>query len=129
MPTILLAEDDLDDQELFADALSEIDPSIHLISFTSGKKILHHLENLRDEQIPEMVVLDYNIPEINGAEILKKLEQDRRYDQMVKVVWSTSNSQTYQDSCLQSGAKAYFVKPSNISALNIIVRKILDFVN
>ena len=40
MPTILLAEDDLDDQELFADALSEIDPSIHLISFTSGKKIL-----------------------------------------------------------------------------------------
>ena len=129
MRTILLAEDDIDDQELFADALSEIDPSINLVSFTSGRKILNHLENLEDDEIPEMIILDYNIPEINGAEILRKLEEDRRYDPMIKVVWSTSNSPTYQESCLRSGARAYFVKPSNISALNKMVKAMLNFVN
>ena len=129
MTTILLAEDDLDDQELFADALSEIDSSIHLISFTSGRKILSHLQHLQDSDMPELIILDYNIPEINGAEILRKLEEDRRYDPMVKVVWSTSNSPTYQNSCLGMGAKAYFVKPSNISALNQMVRQMLSFVN
>ena len=129
MTTILLAEDDLDDQELFADALTEIDPSIHLLTFSSGKKILKHLQNLENDQIPEMIVLDYNIPEINGAEILKKLEEDHRYDPMVKVVWSTSNSPTYQNSCLQLGAKAYFVKPSNIVALNEMVKQIISFLN
>jgi CheY-like chemotaxis protein len=129
LTTILLAEDDLDDQELFADALSEIDPSINLVSFTSGKKILNHLQGLEDNEIPELIILDYNIPEINGAEILKKLEEDRRYDPMVKVVWSTSNSPTYQNSCLKLGAKAYFVKPSNVSALTHMVKEILSFVN
>jgi CheY-like chemotaxis protein len=129
LTTILLAEDDLDDQELFADALSEIAPSIQLVSFTSGKKILTHLQNLEDHKIPEMIILDYNIPEINGAEILKKLDENPRYNPMVKVVWSTSNSPTYQNSCLQLGAKAYFVKPSNISALTDMVREMVAFLN
>jgi CheY-like chemotaxis protein len=127
--TILLAEDDLDDQELLNEAFSGIDPSIEMFSFTTGKKFISHLENLADDEIPDLIILDYNIPEMNGAEILKYLEQSRRYQKVVKLVWSTSDSPLYQNSCLQYGARAYLVKPSNISGLTELARKMLSFVN
>ena len=129
MLKILLAEDDIDDQELLDEAFSEIDPAIQLNSFSTGKKFLNHLEKLPDSEIPNMIILDYNIPEINGAEILEKLESDKRYQHVVKLVWSTSNSALYENSCLSLGAKAYLVKPSNITALMDLAKKMLSFVN
>ena len=129
MLKILLAEDDIDDQELLAEAFSEIDPAIQLDSFSTGKKFLNYLEELPDSEIPNMIILDYNIPEINGAEILEKLESDKRYQHVVKLVWSTSNSALYENSCLSLGAKAYLVKPSNITALMDLAKKMLSFVN
>ena len=129
MLKILLAEDDIDDQELLAEAFSEIDPAIQLDSFSTGKKFLNHLEELPDSEIPNMIILDYNIPEINGAEILEKLESDKRYQHVVKLVWSTSNSALYENSCLSLGAKPYLVKPSNITALMDLAKKMLSFVN
>jgi CheY-like chemotaxis protein len=129
MLKILLAEDDIDDQELLAEAFSEIDPAIQLDSFSTGKKFLNHLEKLPDSEIPNMIILDYNIPEINGAEILEKLESDKRYQHVIKLVWSTSNSSLYENSCLSLGAKAYLVKPSNITALMDLAKKMLSFVN
>jgi CheY-like chemotaxis protein len=129
MLKILLAEDDIDDQELLAEAFSEIDPAIQLDSFSTGKKFLNYLEELPDSEIPNMIILDYNIPEINGAEILEKLESDKRYQHVIKLVWSTSNSSLYENSCLSLGAKAYLVKPSNITALMELAKKMLSFVN
>lgn len=129
MLKILLAEDDIDDQELLAEAFSEIDPAIQLDSFSTGKKFLNYLEELPDSEIPNMIILDYNIPEINGAEILEKLESDKRYQHVIKLVWSTSNSAMYENSCLSLGAKAYLVKPSNITALRDLAKKMLSFVN
>ncbi len=129
MTTILLAEDDIDDQELLSEAFKEIDPTINLLAFTTGKKFLSYLKDLPDCDIPALIILDYNIPEINGAEILKLLEEDSRYQSIIKLVWSTSNSPMYENSCLALGAKAYLVKPSNISGLNELAKKMLGFVN
>ena len=76
-----------------------------------------------------MVILDYNIPEINGADILKHLEEDERYRDVVKLVWSTSNATLYEKSCIALGAKAYLVKPTNVSGLTEMAKKMLDFIN
>lgn len=128
MTLIYLAEDDMDDQELLADTFNEINPDVQLKAFSTGKNILKHLENLPETHMPSMIILDYNIPEMNGAEILKQLERDR-YQQVVKLVWSTSDSPTYKNTCLSLGAAAYFVKPSNISGLQQMAKQMLSFVN
>jgi CheY-like chemotaxis protein len=124
--TVLLAEDDIDDQELLKDAFLKINPSIQMVSFTSGKKFLHTLENL--DTAPHMVILDYNIPEMNGAEILQHLNGHLQYKSMVKIVWSTSNSPFYKNSCLALGAHAYFVKPSTLAGLEQMAQEMLSFV-
>jgi CheY-like chemotaxis protein len=129
MLTILLAEDDIDDQELLTEAFVNIDPDIRILSFATGKKFLSYLENLSDDKIPGMIILDYNLPEINGAEILKFLEENKRYETVVKLVWSTSNSSLYENSCISLGARAYLVKPSNFSGLNELAKKMLSYFN
>ena len=129
MVKIFLAEDDLDDQELLAEAFHNIDPSIQLESFTTGSKFLSHIDSLPDNEIPDMVIVDYNIPEINGADVLRHLDLQERYQNIVKLVWSTSNAPLYEDSCMAMGATAYLVKPSNIEALQEIAKKMLTYLN
>jgi CheY-like chemotaxis protein len=125
--TVLLAEDDIDDQELLAEAFSEIDPNIRLIPFTSGRKFLSYLDEL--PEIPDMVVLDYNIPEMNGAEILRHLQDDHRYQTVTKLVWSTSDSSHYERSCLALGAKAYLIKPTSVNALVSMAQRMVSYVD
>ena len=124
--TVLLAEDDLDDQELLKQAFLEIDPNIQLYSFSTGKKFLDNLQNF--ETVPHLIILDYNIPEMNGAEILKHINGNDQYLSMVKIVWSTSNSPYYENSCLALGAHAYFVKPATMAGLTQLAKTMLSYV-
>jgi CheY-like chemotaxis protein len=125
--TIFLAEDDVDDQEFLTDALLSIDPAINLISFSSGLKFINRLSETEDGQLPCLIVLDYNIPEINGAEILAQLKKIDRFAAIPKVVWSTSDSQLFRENCLACGAKAYLVKPSSINGIKEIAKEMLRF--
>ena len=125
--TIFLAEDDIDDQEFLKDAFLTIDPAIKLISFSSGLKFINRLFETEDQHLPCLIILDYNIPEINGAEILGQLKAQDRFVNIPKVVWSTSDSQLYRENCLACGAKAYLVKPSSINGIAEIAKEMLGF--
>lgn len=125
--TIFLAEDDIDDQDFLKEALQAIDPAIQLFSFSSGLKFMNHLSNTPDGGLPCLIVLDYNIPEINGAEILQQLQKEDRFLSIPKVVWSTSDSDLYRQTCLSRGAKAYLVKPSSINGISETARQMLAF--
>jgi CheY-like chemotaxis protein len=127
--TIFLAEDDVDDQEFLEDALHSLDPEVTLVSFTSGVKFIEHLDKINDDQLPCLIVLDYNIPEINGAEILKHLNNSSRYADIQKIIWSTSNSSLYMKTCIDLGAKDYVIKPSNIAGIREIAEKLLSWCN
>src|SRR5262245_15706124 len=97
---VLIGEDDIDDQEFLIELFSSIDEYCKLMFATNGTKVLDYLEKCEDESLPCLILLDYNMPEKNGAEILKELKHDSRYTPIPKVIWSTSKSQTYKDSCL-----------------------------
>jgi CheY-like chemotaxis protein len=125
--TIFLAEDDLDDQEFLHEALLAINPRINLVSFTSGLRFMNHIDDMEDHLLPNLIVLDYNIPEINGAEILELLKKNERYFPIPKIVWSTSDSHLYRQNCISYGAKAYLVKPSSIDGIRQIAEEMLSF--
>ena len=123
---IFLAEDDIDDQELLIEAFAHFDNSISVKVVNNGKKALSFLENLSPNQSPCLIVLDYNLPELSGAEILQKLNQSKLFDNVTKVVWSTSNSPVYESVCIALGAKAYLVKPNDISGMNKLAELMLQ---
>jgi CheY-like chemotaxis protein len=124
--TVLIAEDDPDDQELLKEAILEVDPAVRIFSFFTGKKFLHELESM--DLVPAMIILDYNIPEMNGAELLQYLNGKEQYRSMIKIVWSTSDSPFYINACLASGANAYFVKPSTLSGLADLAKRMLSYI-
>ena len=124
---IFLAEDDIDDQEFLTEAFRSIDPEIKLISFSSGLKFIKYLASTNADALPSLIILDYNIPEINGGEILKQLGDNERYAEIPKIVWSTSDSQRYRENCLLLGARVYMVKPSSINGIHVLAKQIVNF--
>jgi CheY-like chemotaxis protein len=124
---ILVGEDDIDDQEFLKEIFSAIDNSFELFFMNSGSQVLSELENLEDKHLPCLIVLDYNMPGLNGAEILKELKRNSRYNSIPRIIWSTSRSNTYKDICLSLGATDYVVKPSNVNDLTQAARYMLSF--
>ena len=124
---ILFGEDDVDDKEFLVEVFSTVDKAFYLEFVNNGRKVLIALEKKPDDQLPCLIVLDYNMPELNGAEILLELKNYRRYDLIPKVIWSTSGSDTYKSICLALGAKAYVMKPSNVKDFEDTVRLMITF--
>ena len=124
---ILIGEDDIDDQEFLGEMIISIDPTYKLQFITTGKKIISYLEELDNNNLPNLIVLDYNMPEFNGVEILKKISTIKRYALIPKILWSTSNSSVLKAECLRLGAEDFIVKPSNLKALEEIVKYMLSF--
>ena len=125
--TILLAEDDPDDRQLILEAFSKIDSTLYLHMVADGKSALAYLNSLQDSALPCLIVLDYNMPQLNGPEVLKHLCTNERYITSPKVVLSTSDAPTYIQECLKYGANKYIVKPTNFDELVNIAKGLLDW--
>ncbi len=127
-PYILLAEDDEDDQEFLKEALASHLETVDLVAVTSGSDMIEYLETCTDDQLPLMILLDFQMPKMTGAATLQSLATDRRYTRIPKMVWSTSNRPEYVDACMEWGATHYFLKPSSMSEFSHIVGRIVDTV-
>ena len=124
---ILLGEDDIDDQEILEEIFSTVDPSCKLLFINNGKKVVSHLEEISKENIPCLIILDYNMPELNGAEILSSLHRNDRLGNVPKFIWSTSSATAYKNTCLELGACDYLVKPAKINLLEDMVKHMLSY--
>lgn len=123
---LFLAEDDTDDQEFLIEALRRIDPEVQVHVESAGDKALEFLLSVPVEQAPQLILLDYNLPKMNGQQILNQLAQQGRFQGTTKLVWSTSSSPLYKKACLEAGAKEYLVKPVDISGIGRIAQVVLN---
>ena len=124
---ILSGEDDIDDQDLLEEIFISLDEKFMLVHIDNGKKIIEYLDQLPNDKLPCLIILDYNMPELNGSEILKLIRNNNRYDSIPKVVWSTSGSTAYKTSCLELGARDYLVKPSDMKSMVETVKYMISF--
>lgn len=125
-PYILLADDDPDDQEMLAERWRRRNPGIRLQFVINGYEALDFLRNCPNDDLPKLLVVDYKMPGITGADLLKVIQHEERFRHMPKVVWSTSNNQEYIDKSLKSGADQYFTKPQDMSSFDRLVGKLTE---
>ena len=124
--SILIVEDDNDDRDFITEALLNVDHNLSIQTITNGNKALSYLETIPDNQLPQLLILDYNLPERDGAEVLQLLLQNSRYQNISKIIWSTSNAPQYKKRSLELGAVSYMVKPSTIAGIEEMARKMLE---
>ena len=123
---ILLVEDDAADALLIRDALLERAPD-HVI--TRAEDGLAALRHLRDPMLPrpDLIVLDLNMPRMNGHELLEILKKDEVLKVIPVVVLSTSQAPKDVVGAYKRHANAYIAKPVNLDSFVQAVRSIDAF--
>lgn len=86
--TILLVDDDTEDQEIFLDALKEVDPLIHCSFANDGEEALKLLDG--DALVkPDLLFIDMNMPKLNGKQVLSEIKKSVHLRDIPVVMYST----------------------------------------
>lgn len=114
---ILLVEDDPADRELTVRAFRKHNLANRLAVVSDGEEALDFLfgrekyvsRNLND--IPRLLLLDLNLPKVNGLEVLAAVKKDPRTRSIPVVILTTSKQEWDISECYRLGANSYIVKP------------------
>lgn len=128
--TVLVADDDPDDQLLIKDALTEVRPSIQPQFVDDGVELLEYLRrqgpyaDLIDTPMPRLLLLDLNMPIKGGREALFEIKSDPGFWRLPIIIFSTSKSEVDIRKAYQLGANSFVTKPSSFERLVEILRAI-----
>ncbi|MFC6834368.1 response regulator [Streptomyces goshikiensis] len=122
---VLLVEDDAADAMLIEEALSERG-SRNLIQVTDGVAALEHLRAPGSTR-PDLILLDLDMPRMNGRDLLQILKNDENLRTIPVVVLTTSSAPEDISGAYHSRANAYVTKPVNLEAFERAVQSIDSF--
>ena len=126
MKYIILADDDADDRDFFADALNEISVQTELTTANDGIELMTALEETVTEPPPPHVIfLDLNMPRKNGFECLKEIRDTQKLKNIPVVIFSTSSNENIIDTTFSLGANCYICKPNTHQLLKQVIEKVL----
>ena len=128
MDTILLIEDKSDDVLLTKIALKELDISTDLVVKKTGVEAINYLRNniSSKKSLPKLIILDINLPIMNGIEILEKLKVSNHTKAIPIIVFTSSDLISDISYCYKLGAKLFLKKPNNINDFRNAIRKIKE---
>jgi CheY-like chemotaxis protein len=123
-PRILLVDDDLDDRELFMEA-------IHLISSGSTVGALENSEVLVGKLsemtiLPEFLFLDLNMPKKSGLECLKEIQKNEKLRNIRVIIYSTSLNPKDIQETYADGAYCFVQKPNTFADLQVVLQSVLE---
>lgn len=126
---ILIAEDDADDRLLIKEAFAESGSAAMLIFFENGEELLNYLKDFSKEEaaiLPDLFILDLNMPKTNGTEVLSYLKAQNIFQDIPVIVLTTSKSKEDEENALNMGAAGFFSKPSSFTELIEITHSISE---
>lgn len=123
---IILTEDDPDDRELFTMFLAHRADIALLPIMGHGMELLTYLENLADAELPELIILDQNMPMMNGKQTLEALRDHARLATIPTVVYSTYADSKLVAECTKLGARMVAMKPLDKAGYNKMMNDFLS---
>ncbi|HXD79063.1 MAG TPA: response regulator [Puia sp.] len=125
MQSIFLIDDDMDDVELFRDALEEVDPTVHLQFANDGKEAVHNLTN-RGAALPDLIFLDISMPVFSGLQCLASFKNNDQLKNLPVIMYTTSSHEGEIRMARDLGALAFVTKPNDFRLLKRILAVVLD---
>ncbi|GIW45085.1 MAG: response regulator [Candidatus Binatia bacterium] len=108
---LLWVEDDLTDRELILRVLRETAPALHICTASDGREALAWLEP-QNASLPRAVLLDLNLPDMSGIEVLRHIRGQPHTRTLPVVVFTGSANPHDIAACYRAGANSYVVKPA-----------------
>lgn len=127
--TVVIAEDDPDDQLLAREAAREghLEGELHFVE--DGQQLLDYLRSLRDlgpvdAGMPGLILLDLNMPRMDGREALRAIKSDPDLRRIPVVVLTSSSDEEDITSSYDLGVNSFVIKPASFSSLVETMRSI-----
>jgi CheY-like chemotaxis protein len=129
---ILVAEDDPDDQLLIREALKAAHIQHHVTFVSDGQELLEKMSreaerHLPINRLPDLILLDLNMPRMDGREALKRIKADPTLRRIPVVVFTTSTDRMDVVQAYETGSNAYIVKPETFTDLVSIMQSLDDY--
>ncbi len=131
--TILIADDDSDDRMLIEDAFIEAPISNPRIYVENGEELLQYLrgqgkyEGNKPRDLPGLILLDLNMPKMDGRTALKHLKADPELRRIPVVALTTSRAEEDILRTYDLGVNSFVAKPVSLDGLTDAVRKITNY--
>lgn len=133
--SVVWAEDDSADRVLLRRAMTQANVSMEPHFVGDGMELIHYLRNEGDytdrksAPRPELILLDLNMPRVDGRKVLEFLANDHDLRRIPVIVVSTSNEPSEIVNSYDLGANSYITKPRSFDELVDAVRLIEDYWN
>lgn len=127
---ILLVEDNPGDVELTEDALRKSKVATKVSVVTDGEDAMDYLRQqnaYQDETMPDLVLLDLNLPRKDGMEVLREMKDDPNLKHIPVVVLTTSEAERDILASYELGANCFISKPVDLTEFRKVVESIDDF--
>jgi two-component system response regulator len=132
-PTVLLVDDDDDDVELVEEALRRSAPDVRLRTLRDGEELMDYLTGggrfaaLADRPRPGLILLDLNMPRLDGREALRAIKSDPSLRGIPIVVLTVSSGGGDIQDSYDLGVAGYVTKPTTMHGLTEVVATLADY--
>jgi CheY-like chemotaxis protein len=117
---ILIVDDDKDDAAFLTEGIANIISSFQVHHAANGIECLQYIV---DNEPPELIFLDINMPKMNGLDALKSIKKDHYLKGTHVVIFTTSANPEDIDACYRLDAKYYIIKPVSLSAMTNVLEQ------
>jgi DNA-binding response OmpR family regulator len=124
---ILLIEDDPDDVELLEYSLRDYAVRYEMHVISDGGLVSNYL--LGNAELPDIIVLDLNLPRVHGKEILKKIKITPTYKDIPLLILTTSSTKEDIEYSYQHGANRFIKKPTTMEGVKSTIATIVELAN
>jgi two-component system response regulator len=121
-----IADDDPEDRMIIKEAFEENCYDEKLVFFEDGEKVLLKFKEKGNEYYPSLLILDLNMPKINGLELLSTLKQDAKTKNIPIVIFSTSRNNLDKEKVLKLGADDFITKPFSFDMMIKITKELIE---
>ena len=124
---IIFADDDADDLELITGFFKQYNRTVHVLEFKDGKEVITFLDDFAlNASAPLLIVLDINMPRLNGKETLLAIRRHPVFRNIPVVLYSTSSSVKDETFCKEYGA-SWMIKPNNVEGVRQTAKVLAEF--
>ena len=127
---LLLVEDDRGDSDLIEEAFEDSTYPVKISLVRDGIQAIAYLQR-KDEyanaSLPDLILLDLNLPRMGGQEVLKTIKSDDNFKHIPVIILTTSDSQEEILMAYNLGANCYLCKPLGLQEFMELIRTIENY--
>jgi CheY-like chemotaxis protein len=123
---IVSVEDNEDHFDIMEFHLKDINPELQVLHYSDGESAIKNMAEIRSF-MPQIILLDLNLPKFSGIEVLAELRQNPEFLNIPVIMFTTSNNKKDIRAAYATGANSYLLKPIEPDGIRNSLKAILEY--